>query len=489
MSVHSSASYLSLSPFFYSKVEPTPVPEPQWIAFNQPLANHLSLPAEIASSDHASAVTVLSGNTVPSWSTPFSQAYSGHQFGHFNPTLGDGRAILIFEAETTTGDVYDIQLKGAGRTPYSRTGDGRSPIGPVLREYLVSEAMHVLGVSTTRALAAVATGGWVHREEPAPGAILTRAASSHVRVGTFQYAASQGGKERVKELADYVIQRHYPHLQNVEQPYFGLIEAVMERQASLISHWMSFGFIHGVMNTDNSSVVGETIDYGPCAFMEQYNAQQVFSFIDKRGRYRYDNQPHIAQWNMARFAESLAELVRLPDETNDALISRISALIEGFSAIYQDQWLKRFGAKIGLAAPTSSDTQLIEGLLTLFAEHAIDFTLGFRYLIGELEQQPGRYATRQLFNDPTPFLAWRKKWLQRIDANAQARMEKVNPVLIPRNHLIAAAIQEAQSSGQLERFHTLFTALQTPFHPQHLGTELAQPAPDDEKVTTTFCGT
>ncbi|RUO39825.1 YdiU family protein [Aliidiomarina taiwanensis] len=484
-----SARYLSLSPFFYSTVKPTPVPEPQWIAFNQPLADSLQLPAEIASSEHAAAVSILAGNTVPSWATPFSQAYSGHQFGHFNPTLGDGRAIVLLEAETATGELYDIQLKGAGRTPYSRSGDGRSPIGPVLREYLVSETMHTFGVPTTRALAAVATGGWVRREESAPGAILTRVASSHIRVGTFQYAASQGGKERVQELADYVIQRHYPHLQHAKQPYFELIKTVMQRQARLVSHWMSLGFIHGVMNTDNCSVAGETIDYGPCAFMEQYNAQQVFSFIDKRGRYRYDNQPHIAQWNMARFAESLAELVRLPDETNDALIRRLSELVETFPAMYEAQWLQRFGAKIGLAQPTTADTQLIKDLLSLFAEHAIDFTLGFRYLIGELKEQPEAYATRQLFADPAPFLAWRKQWQQCVGKHAQALMAEVNPVLIPRNHHVEAAIQEAQNKGQLERFHKLLTALQTPFNEQHLGSELAQPANAEEQVTTTFCGT
>ncbi len=488
------ASYRSLHSFFFSDVTPSPAKAPQWIAYNQALANELHLPVVLTpttggQNPPAEALEILAGNTLPEWAQPFSQAYAGHQFGHFNPQLGDGRAMMLAEVTNHLGELTDIQLKGAGRTPYSRSGDGRSPIGPVLREYLVSETMHQFGIPTTRALAAVATGNWVYRETAEPGAILTRVASSHIRVGTFQFAAVHGGAERVKELADYVIQRHFPHLLHVTYPYLSLLEAVLQRQADLVSRWMSLGFIHGVMNTDNTSICGETIDYGPCAFMDQYSAAQVYSFIDKRGRYSYINQPIIAQWNITRFAESLAEVIRLPGEANDDLLARLSVVIDTFQPMYQQLWLTRFGHKIGIAQPKADDRLLIEELLELFETHHIDFTLGFRLLAYELEENPQYQTTRSLFQQQEPFLVWKEKWLQRVDSQSVALIERVNPAIIPRNHQLAKAIKEANTTGDLSYFQGLFSQLQTPFDAEHLNSELAQPPIPTEQIEHTFCGT
>lgn len=498
---NATTSYRALNSFFFSDATPSAAKSPQWIAYNTALAAELQLPEELAPSEHSqtpspAALDIFGGNSVPQWAKPFSQAYAGHQFGHFNPQLGDGRAIMLTEVLDHAGKLNDLQLKGAGRTTYSRNGDGRSPIGPVLREYLVSETMHQFGVPTTRALAAVATGNWVYREKAEPGAILTRVASSHIRVGTFQYAAAHGGTERVKELADYVIQRHFPELQQAEQPYLKLVEAVLQRQAALISQWMSLGFIHGVMNTDNTSVCGETIDYGPCAFMDQYSATQVYSFIDKRGRYSYANQPIIAQWNVTRFAETLAELIRLPGEANDALSARLAVVLESFQPLYQQLWLAKFGNKVGIAAAQESDRALIDELLALFESQNVDFTLGFRLLAAELDNEAATaeadkqsQTTAALFHQPDAFLAWKSRWLKRIDTNAKELIERVNPAIIPRNHLIAQAIEEANSSGSLARFHHLLTQLQTPYDGAHLATKLAQPPAQAEQIENTFCGT
>lgn len=486
-------SYRALPDFFFADALPSPAKAPQWIAYNHVLAAELQLPAVLAVPTNefmptAEALEILSGNSVPEWSQPFSQAYAGHQFGHFNPQLGDGRAIMLAEVLNQTGELQDIQLKGAGHTPFSRRGDGRSPIGPVLREYLVSETMHQFGVPTTRALAAVATGNWVYREQAQPGAILTRVASSHIRVGTFQFATVHGGIERVKQLADYVIQRHYPELTSAENPYLGLIATVLQRQASLVAHWMSLGFIHGVMNTDNTSIYGETIDYGPCAFMDHYSSAQVYSFIDKRSRYSYANQPIIAQWNVTRFAESLAELIRLPKETDEALLARLAVVLDTFQPIYQQLWLTKFAQKIGIQTPLPSDRLLIEELLELFEAHEIDFTLGFRLLAHELSPNEHTQTTTRLFNQPELFLAWKSRWLKRVDNQSKTLIEQVNPAIIPRNHFIAKAINEA-SSGNLALFQALLTQLQTPFDSVHLTTELAQPPAATEKITNTFCGT
>ncbi|MCO4321049.1 protein adenylyltransferase SelO [Aliidiomarina quisquiliarum] len=487
-------SYRALPDFFFADARPSPAKAPQWIAYNHVLAAELQLPTVLAASSNvptptAEALEVFSGNAVPEWSQPFSQAYAGHQFGHFNPQLGDGRAIMLCEVLNQAGELQDVQLKGAGRTTFSRSGDGRSPIGPVLREYLVSETMHQLGVPTTRALAAVATGNWVYREKAEPGAILTRVASSHIRVGTFQFAAVHGGTERVKQLADYVIQRHYPELAAAENPYLELIATVLQRQANLVAHWMSLGFIHGVMNTDNTSVYGETIDYGPCAFMDHYAAAQVYSFIDKRGRYSYVNQPIIAQWNVTRFAESLAELIRLPTEADEALLARLSVVLDSFQPTYQQLWLTKFAQKIGIHAPLASDRLLIEDLLELFETHSIDFTLGFRLLAHELSPNEHTQTTTNLFSQPELFSAWKSRWLKRVDHRSKALIERVNPAIIPRNHFIAKAINEASSSGNLAMFQALLTQLQTPFDSVHLTTELAQPPAAAEQIANTFCGT
>src|SRR5690554_2343257 len=481
------ASYRTLGDFFSQPCTPTPVQRPQLIAFNQALAETLQLPAEFLAEE--TALTLFAGNTVYSEFAPFCQAYAGHQFGHFNPRLGDGRALTILEALDQQGVLRDVQLKGAGRTPFSRGGDGRSPLGPVLREFIMCEAMHALGVPTTRALAAIATGEYVHRERAEPGAVLTRVASSHIRVGSFQFAAAHGGPEHVKLLADYVIARHYPECATQQQPYLSLLEAVIARQATLVAQRMSFGFIHGVMNTDNTSICGETIDYGPCAFMDSYAAGQVYSFIDKRGRYSYANQPVIAQWNLTRFAESLAELIRHPGEADDALLARLSVVLDSFQVVYQQHWLAKFARKLGIASPHADDRLLIEQLLELFEAQKIDFTLGFRLLAYELEMKPEKQTTAQLFKQPEPFLAWKQSWLKRLDNNSKSLIERVNPAIIPRNHLIAKAINEVNSNGDLTKFHALMAQLQTPFNSAHLNTECAQPPAPEEQVENTFCGT
>lgn len=502
-SAQTTLSYRSLSSFFYADVQPTPVSAPQWISYNQTLAAELQLPFvltpefALTPTFEQEALAIFAGNfpqqNQPSWMTPFSQAYAGHQFGHFNPALGDGRAIMLTEIPNQTGQLLDVQLKGAGRTPFSRSGDGRSPLGPVLREYLVSETMHAYGVPTTRSLAAVATGDWVYRDTAEPGAILTRVATSHIRVGTFQFAWAHHGKEGVQELADYVIQRHFPHLEHSEQPYLQLLLAVIERQANLISHWMSLGFIHGVMNTDNTSICGETIDYGPCAFMDTYQAMQVYSFIDQRGRYCYQNQPLIGQWNMARLAETLVELIRLPQESDTTLTARIAAVLDSFQPLYQQFWLQKFAQKLGIHHAQASDQFLIEQLLQLFEQHQIDFTLGFRLLAYELTDEPATNTTSagtaRLFQQPDAFLAWKTAWLQRTNSQSKALIEQVNPVLIPRNHLLAQAIQTATKTGDLSLFQELLDCLAKPFAAEYLSHRFAQPPKTTEQIEHTFCGT
>lgn len=482
-------SYRTLGDFFCQPCSPTPVARPQLIAFNQSLANELQLPAALLNEE--TAIALFAGNTVLEGPSPFCQAYAGHQFAHFNPRLGDGRAIMLLEAQNHQGELRDIQLKGAGRTPFSRGGDGRSPIGPVLREFIMSEAMYALGVPTTRALAAVVTGEWVQREQQEPGAILTRVASSHIRIGTFQFAAAHGGAERVKQLADYVIQRHYPECADKPEPYLSLLDAVIERHAQLIAHWMSLGFIHGVMNTDNSSVCGETIDYGPCAMMDQYDANQFYSFIDKRGRYRYSQQPHIAKWNLARFAECLIPLLVSPRCAEADAVETLTDSLESFSARYEQKWLANFSRKLGLSDRKASDRTLIEQLLSHFEHKTIDFTLGFRGLSAHLNNsgtEPEIYIT------PLP-PAWHAQWLARLDEQGTEReqvrqqMNQVNPLVIPRNHHIQSVITAAQSEGDLRPFHDLLQTVNRPFDDSLKESRWAKAPAADEQISHTFCGT
>jgi uncharacterized protein YdiU (UPF0061 family) len=460
-------SYARLPARLFAELSPTPVQAPHLIVLNADLARTLGVdPAAFAGVEGAE---ILAGNRVPEGAHPLAQAYAGHQFGHWNPQLGDGRAILLGEVVGTDGRRRDIQLKGAGRTPWSRGGDGRAWLGPVLREYLCSEAMHAMGVPTTRALAATLTGEDVYRETALPGAVLTRVAESHIRVGTFQFFAARGDREALAALTDHAIARHYPA---AEGPA-GLLAAVTAAQASLIARWMGLGFIHGVMNTDNCAVSGETIDYGPCAFMDSYHPSTVFSSIDHQGRYAYGNQPQIALWNLAQLATALIPLM----DDRDAAIDTFTAIINRFADLYQAAWLATFGAKLGLAAPTEDDRPLIEALLTLMARDGADFTNTFRSL--------GQDGARDQFTDRDAFGTWDRQWQAR--APDAALMARANPAVIPRTHRIEQIIT-AGVEGNFVPFHAMLAAVTTPFSagPDPLWT--APPA-DEERVSQTFCGT
>jgi len=486
--------YVTLGQAFYVKTQPTPVASPTLIKFNDALAQKLGLSTDGVDANYLAAV--FSGNTVPQGAEPLAMAYAGHQFGYFSPQLGDGRAILLGEISDAEGNSFDVQLKGSGRTYYSRGGDGRAALGPVLREYLVSEAMARLGVPTTRALAAVATGEPVAREQLLPGGVITRVARSFVRVGTFQYFAARGDVDAVKSLADYVIARNYPEVADAGNVYSALLDAVIGRQARLIAQWMQLGFIHGVMNTDNMSIAGETIDYGPCAFMDAYAHDRVFSSIDRNGRYAYKSQPGIGLWNLTRLAESLAPL--LAKDTQEA-IEIAQALLYSFQPQYEAAWLDGMRAKCGLTAQADrdeADRSLIEGLLNAMADNNADFTLAFYYL-SQLKAQPGPNdeACRALFDAPAQFDEWLGQWRQRLqsetldDKARQDAMRAVNPVYIPRNHQIEAAIRAAEDHGDFSVFHDLHAVLQYPYLRQ-VGNERYQlPPKPEEVVCKTFCGT
>ncbi len=459
-------SYARLPGQMFTALPPTPVRAPALIAVNDDLARLLGLDA--AALRGPEALAAFAGNAVPPGAQPIAQAYAGHQFGNWNPQLGDGRAILLGEVVGRDGLRRDIQLKGAGPTPYSRMGDGRAWLGPVMREYLVSEAMHAMGVPTTRALAAVSTGEPVVREEVLPGAVLTRVAQSHIRVGTFQFFAARGDRDALGALTDHVIARHYPQ---AEGPG-ALLAAVTARQARLIAQWMALGFIHGVMNTDNVSVAGETIDYGPCAFMDAYHPATVFSSIDQFGRYAYANQPQIAVWNLAQFATALIPLM----QDREAAIESFTDIINRFGDLYQEAWLSRFGAKLGLGDPQDEDRALIEALLTLMAQDGADFTNGFARLGGE--------GARDQFTDRDAFDDWEGRW--RARGPDLALMAQSNRRVIPRNHMVAAAIR-AGTEGDYAPFHALLGAVTRPFEDH--GPEFTRPPRDEERVLRTFCGT
>ncbi|MCJ8335868.1 MAG: YdiU family protein [Epibacterium sp.] len=463
-------SFARLGSDFSTSVLPTPVGAPKLVAFNEPLAQSLGL-SWAAGPERGE---VFAGNQMPEGAEPLAQLYSGHQFGQYNPQLGDGRAILLGEVIDHNGIRQDLQLKGAGRTPYSRGGDGRAWLGPVLREYLVSEAMHALGVPTTRALAAVTTGEPVYRERALPGAVLTRVAQSHLRVGTFQVFAARGQTEALEQLTEYAIARHYPE---AEGP-MGLLREVCEAQAELVAAWMSFGFIHGVMNTDNCSISGETIDYGPCAFMDVFDHNRVFSSIDRMGRYAYANQPSIAAWNMAQLATSLIQMAEDPNDW----IEEATEIVHGMPSLLQAAWMRRFRAKLGLTASEEGDLELITDLLRIMAEGQADFTNTFRALAdGDARDQ---------FLEPAQFDDWGQRWLRRVEGeeDPQAVMRAANPVLIPRNHRIEALISEAVD-GDFSAFHRLHTALAEPFEAKSEFDDLRRPPSDSEVVQATFCGT
>ena len=467
---------------------PSAVTAPQWLAFNPALAKQLQLPEAFWVSD--AGLGLFSGNSLPDWVKPVAHAYAGHQFGQFVPQLGDGRALLLAELEDEHGQLFDLQLKGAGQTPFSRRGDGRAPLGPVLREYLVSEAMHALGVPTTRALAAVLSGDWVQRETAEPGAIICRVAKSHIRIGSFQYLAAHADTAQLKTFADYVITRHYPDCAESGSPYLALLHAVIAAQAKLITKWMSLGFIHGVMNTDNMSIAGETIDYGPCAFMDNFNPAQVYSFIDRNGRYAWGNQPKMASWNLARFAETLLPL--LHDDSEQAVALATDALAQ-FNLINETEFRALIGKKLGIVDATAADEPLIRDYLNLMVQHSTDFTLAFRWLsqsVADINQ-----GSAVLFNGTPEWQQWAKRWQQRLSEQVlstfdiQSLMDSTNPALIPRNHQIAQAIELATTEGDLTLFNRLQQALSTPFSLNEENADLALPPTAEQCIGNTFCGT
>ena len=472
-------TYASLPERFFAPLAPTPVANPGLIRINDRLAEDLGLDARALASDEGLAM--LSGSALPEGAHPLAQAYAGHQFGGWVPQLGDGRAILVGEVTDRNGMRRDIQLKGSGRTPFSRMGDGRAWVGPVLREYIVSEAMHALGVPTTRALAAVTTGETVMREAPYPGAVLTRVAASHLRVGTFQYFAARRDLDAIRVLTDYAIARHYPEAEGA----LDLLDAVIAAQAGLIAKWMSLGFIHGVMNTDNMTISGETIDYGPCAFMESYHPDTVYSSIDQFGRYAYGKQPEIAVWNLAQLATALIPLI---DDDQERAVERATESVHRFADLYQDSWLDLFRAKLGLTGTEPGDAALAHDLLGVMEKAGVDFTLTFRGLA------EGQDVVRNLFSDPAPFDAWAARWSARIarsdgtEKDRANRLKAANPVIIPRNHRVEEAIQ-AGLQGDHSVFERLTKALETPFDDQTDNTDLQAPARPEEAVMRTFCGT
>lgn len=475
-------SYARLPAAFYEKRGTTKVSAPQLVLFNHALAQQLGLDATALASDDGAAI--FAGNQLPTGADPIAQAYAGHQFGGFS-MLGDGRALLLGEQMTPKGDRYDIQLKGSGPTAYSRRGDGRAALGPMLREYIISEAMHALGIPTTRSLAVATTGEPVYREQALMGAVLTRVAASHIRVGTFQYAAGIGELDAVQTLADYTIQRHFPELLGKDQPYHALLDAVIDRQASLIAKWMHMGFIHGVMNTDNMAISGETIDYGPCAFMDSYSPVTVFSSIDQQGRYAYGNQPHIALWNLTRFAETLLPLL---NEDLEQAVPIVEEMLHGFQLKYHSYWLAGMRAKLGLFEEGAEDFTLFSGLLNCMHKNNMDYTNTFRDLsTGDIQHSDG--------SKEADFKDWHAKWQKRLKAQSanetevQELMLATNPAVIPRNHLVEAALEAATAKGDLQPLEQLLTVLSTPFKALPEDSIYRMPAPASDRVYQTFCGT
>ncbi|SEM74191.1 protein adenylyltransferase SelO [Lihuaxuella thermophila] len=473
-------SYARLPEIFFSEVDPTPVRAPKLVILNEQLATSLGLNVEALQSNEG--IAALAGNRIPDGALPLAQAYAGHQFGHFTK-LGDGRALLLGEQITPRGERMDIQLKGSGRTPYSRGGDGRAALGPMLREYIISEAMYALGIPTTRSLAVVTTGEEIIRETLLPGAILTRVAASHLRVGTFQYAANWGTVDDLRTLADYALERHFPGFDEVEHRYLFLLQEVIKRQAALVAKWQLVGFIHGVMNTDNMTISGETIDYGPCAFMDTYDPATVFSSIDIQGRYAYGNQPPMAGWNLARFAETLLPLL---DESPERAVELAQEEVSGFIQLYRSEWLAGMRAKLGLFNEEIEDESLIEDLLKMMHKHRADYTNTFLALTFD------RTEDSCLFGSPE-FAEWHKRWQARLDRQAESKkdshqlMRNNNPAIIPRNHRVEEAL-EAAVNGDTRVMERFLDVLSRPYAHTPDQAEYAKPS-ESTTPYRTFCGT
>jgi uncharacterized protein YdiU (UPF0061 family) len=476
---HFNHSYTKLPKDFFVEQLPVKVSNPKLILLNEPLLKALGLDKEALSPEAWG--NIFSGNELPEKAHPIAEAYAGHQFGHF-ALLGDGRAVLFGEHINPEGDHFDIQFKGSGQTPYSRRGDGRAALGPMLREFIISEAMNALNIPTTRSLAVVTTGESIMRDEVLPGAILTRVAKSHIRVGTFQFASTLNDINKLKALADYTIDRHYPECKAKDNPYLAFLNAVIERQALLISQWMHVGFIHGVMNTDNMSISGETIDYGPCAFMDRYHPETVFSSIDRQGRYAYSNQPPIAQWNLARFAETLIPLI---DHNADKSIELASQSVNNFSDQFQIAWLKGMRQKLGLFNEEASDIELINELLVLMQKNKADYTLTFRHLSSDAILKDA------IFKDAS-FKVWYKNWLHCIqkqkegEETSRLKMLKYNPAVIPRNYLVEKALSLAVADQDYKFLNDLIAALLKPYEDSHV---FSEPPIEEDKSYKTFCGT
>jgi len=475
-------SYAHLPKALFTGIKPNPVCAPKLIILNEPLTTSLGLNVQALKSDDGLAV--LAGNQVPVGSLPLAQAYAGHQFGHFT-MLGDGRALLIGEQITPLGERFDIQLKGSGKTPYSRGGDGRAALGPMLREYIMSEAMHALGIATTRSLAVVTTGELVIRETDQPGAIMTRVAASHLRAGTFQYVSKWGNAQDLRALADYTLQRHFPQVGTGENRYLFLLQEVIKRQAELIAKWQLVGFIHGVMNTDNMAICGETIDYGPCAFMDDYDPATVFSSIDVQGRYAYGNQPHIAGWNLARFAETLLPLLH---DNQEQAVKLAQDAISAFTELYSSNWLEGMRSKLGIFNVELEDESLIEGLLRIMQKYHADFTNTFRALTFDTCSDTDLFGT-------TEFAQWHELWQARVERQDESKasihqlMRSCNPALIPRNHRVEDALEAAVKHGDYSVMERLLDVLSSPYaHSPKQADYSTLPALSTSPYRT-FCGT
>lgn len=473
---------------FYALCQAEAAPAPRWVKFNHALAEEIGLRTEEI--DTQEGAEIFAGNILPPGAVPIAQAYAGHQFGNFSPRLGDGRALLLGEVIDRMGKRRDIQLKGSGRTPFSRSGDGKAAIGPMLREYLMGEAMYHLGIPTTRALAVVATGEFVYRDMPLPGAVLTRIAASHIRIGTFEYFASRNDIESVRRLADYTIRRHYPEL--IGKSYIEFVLGVIARQAELVARWMCVGFIHGVMNTDNMLLSGETIDYGPCAFLEHYDPATVFSSIDHKGRYAFGNQPTIAQWNLARFAETLLPLL---DKDSDRAVQLATEAINSFSEQYENAWLTMMRRKLGLERIEADDAKLAKEFMDAMQAGQADYILAWRNLAAAAESNPA--PLRSVFRgDMAKLDEWLPRWQSRLALEKRAAgeiaadMRRVNPYVIPRNHFVEKALEAATSNSDFATFNQLLEVLSDPYTEREAARLYAEPAsPEQAACHRTFCGT
>ena len=476
---HFDNTYSKLSNTFKENIKPTPVHDPELVILNEELASTLNL--DFSKTDKKKLAEIFSGNSIPEETNTIAQAYAGHQFGHFT-MLGDGRAVLLGEHLVNNDNRFDIQFKGSGRTSFSRGGDGRAALGPMLREYIISEAIHSLNIPTTRSLAVVKTGEKVVRENLLQGAILTRVASSHLRVGTFQYIAATQNIENLNTLVDYTINRHYPEIKTSNSKALDLLNLVMEKQCQLVINWMRVGFIHGVMNTDNMAISGETIDYGPCAFMDHYDPKTVFSSIDKFGRYAFSNQPPITKWNLARFAECLIPLI---DKNEDTAIKLATDLIDNFQNIYEDKWLNMMRDKLGLFGEDKNDKKLINDLFNWMEKNKADYTNTFCNLMD--------INSDEIYKS-NDFINWKNEWKKRSELNNSTKekqsklMKSNNPIVIPRNHKVEEALAEADK-GSLDKMKKLLAILENPYDNQNNIEEYQTPAPSSNEKYQTFCGT